>query len=204
MLLRNIYNVLYVDIKEGTSFQDVVSTFKDITAYQSLDYVKTLDEVEVNQLVDRNTSLLSGLLSFVFIAIILVLQTTLKYYFLDRKEQTAMIHILGGKPRYAYGILGIELFIEQLIGFIAAVLLVNMSIKIGMTYLASAWIYEITLLKILLTLGITLGIFVVMFSYYSYRSRHMSDMNDMKRGGDERKLNLLWYSIISASSLAFP
>ena len=200
-LLTNIYNTLYVDIKDDIRYQDVVDAFKAISSYNLLSYTKTIDEVSVNQLVQRNTSLLSGLISFVFVAIILVLQTTLKYYFLDRKRQTTMIHILGGKTRYGLSILAIELLIVQIIAFILAVIFVNGSIRFGMNYLESAWIYTLTIDKVFITLAITFVIFFVMFGYYSYRSKTMADMNEMRMGGDERQLNWKYQISISLSSL---
>ena len=122
--LATYHNMLYVDVKDDVTFDDAKAAFRTVAEYDQLKYIDTIDDVSVNQLVARNTSLLGGLLSFVFIAILLVLQTTLRYYFHDKKSQTTMIHVLGGKTRYSLSILAIELFIEQMLSFFVSILIV--------------------------------------------------------------------------------
>lgn len=201
ILLKNIYNVLYVDVKEDISVDDAISTFKGINGYASLDYQETIDIISVNQLVDRNTALLSGLLSFVFVAIMLVLQTTLKYFFLDRKSQSTMIHILGGEKSYALSILGIEVLIEQIISFILAVILTNVSIRFGMNYLEAAEIYQITWPKIGITFGIVCIIFIGMFLYNDYQMKHSTDIQMLRINKDEKKFNWKWQLTFVCMSL---
>lgn len=200
-LLRNIYNVLYVDIASNTSYDDVVQAFKQVDGYNTLDYIKTIDDVAINQLIQRNTSLLSGLLAFIFVAIILVLLTTLQYFFLDRELQVTTIRILGGRNRFGLSVLGVELFIEQTIAFLIAVILTNMSVKFGMNYLESAWIYQLTTQKILIASSMILGVFLMIFAYYSYKNRMNADMKHMRNVDQQKAFNVTVYIAIAISSL---
>lgn len=199
--LATYHNVLYVDLKDGVSHDAAKAAFCSVLEYRELNYIDTIDEITVNQLVNRNTASLGGLLCFVFVSILLVLETTLRYYFHDKKSQATMIHILGGKTRYALSILEIELLIEQTIAFVLAIIIVNSSIRFGMNYLDSAWIYRLSSTMIWLSLAVTLGIFIMMFTYYSHRSRTMPDMHEMRLSGDERKLNWKWLLLVSMVSL---
>ncbi len=201
ILLTNIYSVLYVDIKDDVTVSEGITAFKAINEYESLDYIKAIDDVAINQLINRNIALVNALLSLVFIAIIFVLQTTLNVYFHERKANAATIHVLGGRYRYAFGILGIEIFFQQAIAFIIAVITTNISFKIGMTYLSSAWIYQLTVDRILMALGITLVVILSMFAYYAYRYMKSVDMTLIRRIGNERRLNMKAHIIIALMSL---
>ncbi len=202
ILLRNIYNVLYVDLKSDVTHEDAVYTFQHIIGYETLKYHKTIDDVYINQMVERDTALLGALLSFVFVAITLVLLTTLKYFFYDRKQQITTIRILGGKNTFGLTILGVELLIEQFVAFIVAVILTNICIRLGMQYLESAWIYQLTSMRIGLAAIITLIMFISMFAYIVYQSKQTTDIRQLKLGGDELKLNVKMHVILATIIIA--
>ncbi len=202
LLLRNIYNVLYVDINESVSFEHATESFREVTGYQELRYDELINDVKVNDLVERNTALLSGLLSFVFVAVMLVLQTTIIYVFHDRKRQASIIKTLGGRQSYTLSIIGIELFIELVIAFVLAVLLMNVSLDFGMHYLASAWIYQITINKVLWSLGIVLLIFITVFAFDFYVSKAKSDMNQLQMVEENKVLNWRTNVVIVGLSLS--
>lgn len=180
ILLKNFYNVIYVDISDVTQFDDAVSAFKAQSGFENLTYDQTINPIQVNDRVNRNTALFSGLLSFIIVSILLILYSTLHVVLHDRRKQMTLIHTLGGRHEYTYFIISAELVLEFVVAFIAAIFMTNLMITFGMNYLSSPIIYQLSIHRIFIAFMMMVIIVIGLFVYTNYHNHQQSDMSRMR------------------------
>ena len=154
-LLTNIYNKVYVDIHENYEISEVISLFQSKEAYQSLTFEVTMDELAINQFIQRNITAFFMIILISIFAIAFVLKTTLEVYFHEKQQLYATIHILGGKKRFSMMIVIMEMIVFFIIAFLLAILFSQVIINFGLTYLSSNLIYHIEKTNIIYALLIS-------------------------------------------------
>ena len=174
-LLVNIHNKVYIDTKDDISHNEAISILKDVSDFSNLDYTVTVDQEAINQFVNRNVSVFLMVISMIVIAILLVMQTTLKVYFEDKKKNFGTIKILGGSHQFSLSVIGIEMMIYLLFSFGISIYLSNLIIGIGLNYLDSPITYTLPSLYVFITFFI---IFLlcgfVIFNYFKRTQKQTS------------------------------
>jgi ABC-type lipoprotein release transport system permease subunit len=189
ILLKNMYNFVYIDINEAYTYDQVVDKIQEMPQYQNLSFTKTIDEHRVMQFVSRNISILSMMLSVVFISILFVLQTTLLVYFNEKKGVFSQVHILGGKKTFSLNLVAIELFTFFVISFLLSILITNMVLDFGVNYLNVNLDYHVKFISLLYAGSVVLGLTILMVIYYFKKFYQVADINHLKDKGLEIKYN---------------
>lgn len=200
-LLVNMYNTLYVNINQDYTYDQVVDAFKEITSYEDLEYTKTIDMQTVNHFVSRTTSVFSMMLSIVLVAILFVLQTTLLVYFNEKKLVFSQINILGGRKRFSFGLVSIELIGYFIISFLLSILITQWIIVYGIGYLEIELVYHLKISEIGFSLLVAILLFIVIISYYFRTFYKVSDMTQTKEQGIEVKFNLVKNIVLLMATL---
>lgn len=189
-LLTNFYNKVYIELYEDENFLDAQSIFMNDEAFENLSYFQTYDLNQIDQNVKKATALFDAILIFIFAAIILVLETTLLVYFSDKKKMSSTIHLLGGKKSFSLTILFIELMIISLFSFILGVILVNQIFDIGLTYLGSFSIYQLSFKNLIWSLIVFSIVCVISIGFHIFKFRHKTDMSLMHIEGENKTAKL--------------
>jgi putative ABC transport system permease protein len=198
-LLKNMYNTIYIDIKEESSFEDVVLKLKSITGYENLDYDKTIDEDAIEQFVERNFSAFLMILTIVLIAVLFVLETTLLVYFNEKKSLFSTIHILGGRKKFSFSIVGIELFFLFIFSFILSIYLTKGVIVYGLKYLESTAIYDLSIEDVIISFLIGIVAFILVIVFYFVKYYQVSDIAQLKEITKKQKHTLLFKCVLLIS-----
>lgn len=200
ILLKNIYNTVYIDIKPSYTYDQVLDQIQNMTPYENLEISKTIDQHKVDQYVSRNISVFSMMLSVVFVSILFVLQTTLLVYFNEKKGVFSQVNILGGKKKFSLGLVMIEMLLFFIISFVLAIFATQIILDYGIHYLNVNLVYDLKFLSILYAL-ITVFMLMSMMVFYYFKSFYqVSDMNHLKEQGVEVKFNFKHTLVMLASS----
>ena len=169
--LVNIHNTVYINLHDGISFNDAIEHISALSAYESLNFDILIDPVFVNETINRNISAFNMIISVIILAVILVLYTTLITYFDDKRKMFAVIETLGGKKRFSYSIIIVEMFIFFSVSLLLAVIASNQVIVYGLKALQSSVSYVIPLRFVLLVALINIVLFMlssfIFFKQYS-------------------------------------
>ncbi|BCR36624.1 ABC transporter permease family protein [Mariniplasma anaerobium] len=201
ILLKNIYNSVYVDINPDYTYEQVLDQIQSISQYENLEINETIDQKTIDQFVSRNISVFSMMLSVVFVSILFVLQTTLLVYFNEKKGVFSQVNILGGKKQFSLGLVVIEMLLFFMISFILAILTTNIILDYGIHYLNGNLVYDIKFLSILYAFITVFVLTGVMVFYYFKSFYQVSDINHLKEQGVEVRFSFKKKFIILASSL---
>jgi len=180
-LLTNIYNRVYLDVKDSYDIDEVSLLIQSKESYKLLTYELTIDDEAINQFIQRNITAFFMIISISLFAIIFVLKTTLEVYFHEKKQLYATIHILGGKKRFSVAVVMIEMLIFFIIAFLIAVFLSQQIIYIGLNYLSSNLVYQINQRHILYAASLALVLLGVVVYYYFKKFYQTSDIRSLNQ-----------------------
>lgn len=187
--LTNLYNTVYFETESNISTHDGIDVITSIHEYKLLETTPTVDYAFVKQLVDRSLSIYRVIISMIFIAIIVVIQSTYLMYFESRKKQFAVINILGGRVNYSYLITMIEFFIF----YVAAMLISNIGssliMNLGFEYIGIDQVITITVLHRLIGAIVLAVIFILISTFYFHQFQKSSSVVSSVDQGDESFLS---------------
>lgn len=199
ILLKNMYNSVYIDINPSYTYDEVVEELQAIPQYEKLEYTKTIDQNAVDQFVSRNISLFLMMLSIVLISIVYVLQTTLLVYFNEKKAVFSQVHMLGGRKGFSLNLILIEMFLFFTIAFLLSIGISNLILDYGINYLKVDLIYNIKPISIVYSF-LMVFILSVIVTYYYFRAFYkVSDMSNLREQGNEAKFDYRKATIMTLS-----
>lgn len=202
-LTKNIYNIVYLDLKDNNKIPLIKEEIKSISYYEDLNI--TIKETINIDLVEDSASNFGPLfyLAFIFIifALILVLQSTLTLIFEERKTQVGIVKILGGNNSFAFTSILIEFFIYAIPAVIISYFLGNIIVNSGLKYIGSSLRYVIPIKNtIYATIFVLIGIIII--TSYNYvkilTASHIKLSTTEKTKYKEKPLLYLIFFIISA------
>lgn len=196
-LLTNLYNRVYIDLNNQTSYLQAKDIFENVSSYELLNYVETYNMMQINIDVNRMVALFDVVIVIVFAAIILVLETTLVVYFYDKKKMSSTISVLGGRKNFSISVLLVEICVLLLSSIYIGIILTNLIIKAGFTYLESFRTYQLTT-----TQGVTASLFIItifagVIAFHLFKFNQETDIKHMHTQGLEKRLHIKKHIIIS-------
>lgn len=200
-ILQYLGNKIYFNVKDDISIDYAMTTISSIDEFSNLEFEKSIDEVVVNQLINRNVAVFNLIIILVLIATLLVMQTTFLMYFRDKKKTFAMMSVLGGRKKFSYGLVIVELFVFFIISFTLSIHVVNLVFSAGLASISSSAIYTISLLNIFYASLIALSICLVTSFYYFYTFNKTSSIEQSKDAGIEKRIRILPISVFLVISL---
>ncbi len=175
IFFANLYNTLYIDIEDEQTASSVTSYLHDLPGYSNLFIRETINLEEINEMIDRNLAVFSVIFVIVIFAILLVMSTTMMVYFEEKKKMVAIIDLLGGRSALSYGVILLEFMLFFMLSAFASVAIGQWIVSFGMRFVGSSSIFELKPQTILLTLGVSLFLFVgASLRYYLYTQRSAS------------------------------
>ncbi len=200
-IFPNLANKIYFSVVDNISISDAMDAVASIDGFSNLEFDKAIDEIAVNQLIDRNIAVFNLIISIILVALLIVLQTTFALYFEDKKKIFAINSILGGRSKFSYGVIAIELLLFFLISFIFSIYLVNTVFAVGLASIISFSSYTLSLSIIAYSFAVTflLGVFTSVYYFLSFNRR--SPIEQSKDIGVEKKIKILPISIFLITSI---
>lgn len=196
ILLRNLYNHVYIDLYDSSSYQSFHDTLQDYPDFNHLSIRQIYDQVEINKDVKEMTSLFQVILWIIFSTILLVLSTTLKVFSFDRQKFRSTLHFLGAHKRFSYMVISIELFLMIVISFICSIIATNYLISRGYAYLGSSASYQLSIADMFYVLTIILVMTGFTFYMYQQRFKNQTDVSRLNIEVDHKKINILKHFIV--------
>lgn len=190
ILLKNLYNHVYIDIDDTSTYQTLYETLQSYDDFEYLSIHEIYNEVEINKSVSKMTALFQVVLWIVFATILLVLSTTLKVFAYDRQKLRSTLHLLGAKKTSSFLMLCCELGLIILMSFLAARLATHSLIRLGYQYLGSTAQYVLSFQTLLYTL---LGIIMITIITFYLHQRKFNDTKDvwlLNMSVDEKEVSI--------------
>ncbi|PKK96647.1 MAG: hypothetical protein CVV58_05300 [Tenericutes bacterium HGW-Tenericutes-3] len=172
-----------------------------IPQFSTLKVQLAIDTDAVDQLIRRNVAFFDLIIVLVFLVILLVMQTTFMLYFNEKKKGFAVVSLLGGTNRFAYGVVLIEIFIFFTISLISSVFIANAVMQNGLTYVGSSATYALEFKTILQTIIITSLIYIATSFYYFNSVKKESSIQQSINVGIEKEIHLKPQIIIVSLSI---
>lgn len=188
ILLRNLYNHVYIDLYDTSSYQTLSDTLQDYSDFNDLSIRQIYDEVEINKDVKEMTSLFQVILWIVFSTILLVLSTTLKVFSFDKQKFRSTLHLLGAHQRFSFMIISIELFLLIVISFICSIIATNYLIFSGYAYLESSASYRLSVVDMFYVFTIILVVTGFTFHMHQQRYKKRSDISHLYIEIDHKRM----------------
>ena len=189
-LLTHFYNQVYIELNDDVTYDQAYNVFQNYIGYQSLNYIETYNIEQILTETNQMTALFDVILIFVFLAIILVLSTTLQVYFHEKKKMTGVIYVLGGKPRFSMSVMMIELITLSLIGYIGGWFITQKLINFGFTYLESSQSYKLSMKDIGLSLFIFFILILIATLYQVFKDMRHHEIRMLKDEGVEKEIHI--------------
>jgi len=187
--LTNLYNTVYFETQPNISTQEGIEVISSINEYRLLETMPTVDYASVKQLVDRSLSIYRVIISMIFIAIIVVIQSTYLMYFESRKKQFAVINILGGRVHYSYLITMIEFFIFYIVAMLISNIGSTLIMNLGFKYIGIDQAVTISLLHRLIGAVVLAVIFTIISTFYFHQFQKSSSIVTSIEQGKESFLS---------------
>ena len=199
-ILANIYNQVYFEVKDQVLITEAIHQIESISPYDTLSFEESIDLPAINQLINRSVSVFDLIIVFVFLAIILVMQTTFMLYFDEKKRTFAVIELLGGRKKFSYSIILIEVLFFILISAPLSLLFSNSVISVGLNFIGSSSAYQLSTSSILVSISLASMIFLFTSLYYFYYFSQKSSIEQSKESGVEKEPRTKLALIILLSS----
>lgn len=168
IFLKNLYNRIYFEVKEEVDIDYAKEKVLSINDYKYLNITNILD-YENYKLIERNITIFLIIISFIFLAIFSVIQTTFQIIFEEKRKSFSIITILGGTKLYSFFIVAIEIAVLFIISFLISIKLADIIINRGLMYLSINTNYRIRLSAIWLSIGVAIIIFLLTATYYFFK-----------------------------------
>lgn len=169
ILLENMYNTVYFSLSENTDYETGRAGLQAIDAFENLEFEETINDLAVNQLVRRATSVFNVIFVIIVFAILFVLQTTFLLFFNEKQRAFGITSILGGKSLFSYVVALIEITVFYVITLSISYWLSNLIIRIGSDYVGTELRYRIRTDDVVLS-ALIVSILFLAVSYYYFRS----------------------------------
>ncbi len=202
ILLHNMYNQVYFEVKDGVSFEDAMNYVSSIPEFSSLNFHISIDTNALDQYVRRTVSFFDLIIIITFFVVLLVMQTTFMLYFQEKKKSFAVVELLGGKRRFSFGIIFIEISFFFVLSLISSVFIGNAIIRNGLKYVGSPSTYQLEFSTILWSALIMVFLYVFTSLYYFISTSRTSSIKQTLSMGVEKKIKLLPMVLLILSSFA--
>ncbi|HEY8365321.1 MAG TPA: FtsX-like permease family protein, partial [Haloplasmataceae bacterium] len=142
---RNLYNHIYISIKDEHRLEEVKENIQNIKEYKDLNLVieNTIDMDIIDKYVTNFGSIMLLIIVFIFIAIIYVMQSTLNLIFEEHKSQIGIIQTLGGRKRFSFSVILTEMLMYFIPASYISYLLTQLIVNQGLKYIKSTLKYQI-------------------------------------------------------------
>ncbi|HCB66089.1 MAG TPA: hypothetical protein DEP70_00690 [Acholeplasmataceae bacterium] len=203
-LMENIYNKVYFELSDEVTVLEAIETIQSISPYDTLSFEESIDVAALNQLINRSVSVFNLVILIVILAVLLVMQTTFLLYYDEKRKSFAVISLLGGKKRFSYSVILIEMIIFIFISTVLSVLLSNFVIKLGLRYIGSTSGYQLNRESILLSVIVASFLFIFTSLYYFYYfNKHSSISQTVESVADKKPRILFLAGIVMLSLIGY-
>jgi len=166
-ITKNLYNVVYIDTNSTSLEEDI----KSIDDYKNLNITKTYSEEVLTYNINRGTAAFSVIFSFVLVAILLVLQSTLSIMFKERIKQIGVIKSIGGRSNFFLNLILVEVLFYLLISFVLGIINTRLLINIGFSFLQSNFLFRLSFTNIVIgTITVLFLVYIIIYiNYYTIK-----------------------------------
>ena len=200
-LFANIYNKVYFELADGSSYEDAEALLTLDPQYDQLRFSSVINHDAINQNINRNVSVFNILLFIVLFSIFLVLQTTFLLYFNDKQKIVATLKMIGGSYTYAFFIFCIELMLFLLISLLLSQWFAYLILKEGIRLLNSSLVYQIPFSSIAYAFIVALLLCIVTIFYYTNQFKKRSLVEQRKTDRVSKKSHFKLYLLSLCMSL---
>jgi hypothetical protein len=203
IFFTNLYNTLYIDIQDDQTVESVSTYLRGLSGYSNFSIRQTINLDEITEMIDRNMAVFSVIFIIVIFAILLVLSTTLKVYFEDKKKMVAIIDLLGGQSRLSYGVILLEFTFFFVISTLFSIWIAQVIVTFGMSYVGSSSSYTLQPLTIIWTLAIAFLLFLGVSLRYYIHAKHTSSIIEMRESIQKDPISIRMYGMILGVFILF-
>lgn len=165
IFFKNLYNRIYFEVNDEVDIEFAKEQVLNIDDFKSLEITNVLD-YENLKLIDRNITIFLIIISFIFLAIFSVMQTTFQIVFEEKRKTFSIIALLGGTKLFSFVIIIIEIAIVFIFSFLISIKLANFIINQGLIHVGINATYNIKSSAILSSALILIAIFLITVIYY--------------------------------------
>jgi ABC-type antimicrobial peptide transport system permease subunit len=166
---KKIYNVVYFSLKDNNNSSDLKSEIKSINDYQNLVIKDTYNFDRIDDLTNRVTSLMFLTFTFILLAILFVLHSTLQAVFRERKTQVGVMRILGGSEKFSFSVILTEILLYLLTAYLTSLFLTNLIVEKGLESVGSTLNYHIDQEAILSSLVILIVVVFLLIIFNNFK-----------------------------------
>lgn len=201
IFVANLYNTLYLDIREDQSIESITDYLHGLSGYSNLTINETINLNEINEMIDRNMAVFSVIFVIVIFAILLVMSTTMLVYFEDKKQMIAIVDLLGGRSQFSYGVILLEFALFFVLSSLFSIWIAQLIVTFGMSFVGSKSTYLLESRTIFLTLGVTLLLFLLSSLRYYLHAKRSASIREVNEHLQKDPLSCLVYLVISILSI---
>ncbi len=202
--LTNLYNELYVNLKEDVSIQDFDDFMRDLNGYESLSIEKTINLQEIDEQISRSFSVFMVITIMVILAILLVLETSIKVYFNDTKKTRGLIHILGGRPSFSYRMVLYEFLLYIALSLLLGKFIAERIIRFGLYFVGGTGTFNFQSQTIYIVLAFTVIIFLFVSLKDDHQTKETSVIQSMREPIVKRTNTKVWiWMLLGVSTLMY-
>jgi len=170
----NFYNIVYFNVKENVEIQEAKDYILSMNSFKNLEFQNAINYEQINNLVDRTTTLILIIFIFIYFAVFLVMQTTVLLLFESKKRSFSIFNILGGSKLFSFILALIELLFIYGISLIISIFIASNIIKIGMSFFNINESYKINYSYIIYSAIIVVFLIIATSIYYFIRLNNKS------------------------------
>ncbi|GEM_PF-2673969 len=202
--LTNLYNELYVNLKNEISIQDFEDFMRDLNGYESLSIEETINLQAIDEQISRSFSVFMVITMMVIFAILLVLETSIKVYFNDTKKTRGLIHILGGRPLFSYRMVLYEFSLYIALSLLLGKYLAERIIRFGLYFVGGTGTFDFQSQTIYIVLALTVIIFIFVSLKDYHQTKETSVIQSMREPIVKRTNTKVWiWMLLGLSTLMY-
>jgi putative ABC transport system permease protein len=164
---KKIYNTVYFSLQDGINSNELKYEINSISDYQNLVIKDTYNLDRIKDITQRVVSVMALTFTFILLAILFVLQSTLQGLFQERRTQFGVIHSLGGSEQFSFSVILTEILLYLVSSFLTAVLLTHLIVSKGLDVVGSSLIYHIKT-EAIISCAVVILITLFLFTLYNY------------------------------------
>lgn len=127
----------------------------------------TVNQQYIEDTVVKYGSLIFLIMTLILFIVLLLLQSTFSLVFEDRKQQIAVIDILGGRKSFTLLSLLVEFLMYYLPSFFISIFLTNVVINTGLKYIGTNITYQLHINNIITGLCLSFCV-ILLIEIYNY------------------------------------
>lgn len=159
--LRNLGNIIYLDLKEEVSVDEFITLMQTDSEYQNYVTSVTINPELINQSATQVSAMFIGVSFITLVALVLILNSIFPLLFHDFRAQVGIIRTLGGDHRFSFSVWIYQFVMFFLVsiplGVLTAWLLLNKGMELSgirSTISLGTWQVPVAILGFVLIIGL--------------------------------------------------